>query len=443
MGGSLPGHVYANVRRPLVSSLNLAHLLPLSAVWAGDAENEHLARVTGVGHAHIYCSTVGSTPFRLNLAIGDVGHTLVVGPTGAGKSTLLSTLTLQWLRYPEAQVIIFDKDCSARAATLAVGGAVYEPGQEHSPTAFQPLARIADPGERRWASRFALDLLLAQHLDETPAMKRDIDQALALTASAPRGERTLSTLAVNLSSLELKEALRPYTLQGAYGQIFDADREDVGDGFWQLFEMGHLMALGADAVVPALAYLFHRVEGRLDGRPTLLVLDEAWLFLAHPIFVRRLQAWLKTLRKKNVYVVFATQEVADAAQSPITGTIVSACHTKIYLPDEEALTPALSKAYGDFGLTGTEIQILAGAQKKRDYYYRSVKGRRLFRLDLGPVGLAFAAMSSPDDQRFLDSLVSSAPPGEYAERILRHRGLAWAADRVSEARRKGLAELRS
>jgi type IV secretion system protein VirB4 len=193
------------------------------------------------------------------------------------------------------------------------------------------------------------------------------------------------------------------------------------------------MALGQDAIVPALDYLFHRVEERFDGRPTLMVLDEAWLFLAHPIFMRRLQGWLKTLRKKNVYVVFATQEIADAADSPITATIMSACHTKIYLPDEEALTPSMSKAYRDFGLTQTEIRILAEAQKKRDYYYRSVKGRRLFRLDLGPVGLAFAGMSSADDQKVLDRVVAEAPAAQYAERILRHRKLDWAAELVAEA----------
>jgi type IV secretion system protein VirB4 len=440
--GSLPGHVYANVRRPLISSLNLAHLLPLSAVWAGDAENEHLRGVCGAASAHVTCSTVGATPFRLNLNVGDVGHTLIVGPTGAGKSTLLATLTLQWLRYPGARVIVFDKDRSARAATLAVGGAVYEPGNERAPTAFQPLARIDDKAERAWASRFVLDLLAAQRVEETPEIKRDIDQALQLTASAPREQRTLTSLCVNIAALDLKDALRPYTVQGPYGQIFDADHEQLEAGFWQMFEMGHLMNLGQDAVVPGLAYLFHRVEESFDGRPTLMVLDEAWLFLSHPIFARRLQAWLKTLRKKNVYVVFATQEVADAAQSSITATIVSACHTKIYLPDEEALTPALFKAYQEFGLTETEVGILAGAQKKRDYYYRSVKGRRLFRLDLGPVGLAFAGLSSPDDQRFLDTIAAVAA-GERAEKILRYRGLDWAADLLAEARAAGNAELKS
>jgi len=275
-------------------------------------------------------------------------------------------------------------------------------------------------------------------------VRASVEAAIDRLAKSAKAHRTLSVLASELQSgpRGLSEALMPYTRAGTYGQIFDADHEHLKDGFWQMFEMGHLMNLGADAIVPALAYLFHRVEESFDGRPTLMVLDEAWLFLAHPIFARRLQAWLKTLRKKNVYVVFATQEVADAAQSPITATIVSACHTKIYLPDEESLTPALSKAYQEFGLTETEIGILAAAQKKRDYYYRSVKGRRLFRLDLGPVGLAFAGLSSPDDQRFLDTL-TGVVPAERAERILRYRGLDWAAELLAEARANGSTDLRS
>ncbi|MEG0819471.1 MAG: hypothetical protein RSG56_08500, partial [Brevundimonas sp.] len=66
--------------------------------------------------------TLGSTPFRLVLHVGDVGHAMVVGPTGAGKSVLLAFLALQWFRYPGARVVFFDKGRSARAATLAAGG---------------------------------------------------------------------------------------------------------------------------------------------------------------------------------------------------------------------------------------------------------------------------------------------------------------------------------
>jgi type IV secretion system protein VirB4 len=430
--GSLPGNVYPNVRRPLVNSLNLAHLMPVSAIWAGDARNDHLAKTTGSEHAHVYCSTAGDTPFRLNLAVGDVGHTLIIGPTGAGKSTILGLLTLQWLKYPDAQVIIFDKDRSARAATLAVGGVMFEPGNERAAVAFQPLARIYDRAERVWASEFVTNLLLAQKVEVTPDIKAEVDGALENLAGDEPQNRTLTLLA-SLLAPDLRRALRPYTIEGNHGQIFDADREGLRSSFWQMFEMGPLMALGDEAIVPALDYLFHHVQARFDGRPTLMVLDEAWLFLSHPVFMNRLHAWLKTLRKQNVYVVFATQEIADAANSPIMPTIVSACHTKIYLADEEALTPAMAKAYREFGLTDTEITILAHAQKKRDYYYRSVKGRRLFRLDLGPVALAFAGMSAPDDHRFLDDMGATTSPDEYAEAMLRHRGAAWAADLVRDA----------
>jgi hypothetical protein len=47
--GSLPGHVYANVRQPPVSTLNIAHMIPLSAVWAGPARDEHLGAESAVG----------------------------------------------------------------------------------------------------------------------------------------------------------------------------------------------------------------------------------------------------------------------------------------------------------------------------------------------------------------------------------------------------------
>jgi type IV secretion system protein VirB4 len=434
--GSIPGHVYANVRRPIISTLNLAHIMPLSAIWAGDEQNRHLQEVTGVGTPHIICSTTGSTPFRLNLTIGDVGHTLIVGPTGAGKSTLLAMLALQWLRYPDAQVVIFDKDRSSRSATLAVQGDYYEPGGEKAALAFQPLAAIDDPAERIWASSFILLLLREQHLQETPVLKKEIDDALQNLATSERSHRTLTVFSDLVQSREVRDALRPYTMQGNYGEIFDADTDTMRDGAWLTIEMNALMTMSPEVVIPGLFYLFHRVEQRFDGRPTLLILDEAWLFLKHPVFMGQLQNWLKTLRKKHVSVVFATQEIADAAESPIMATILSACHTKLYLPDEEALTPAMTESYRKFGLSDTEIMLLANAQKKRDYYYRSVKGRRLFNLNMGPVALAFAGLSGPDDQRRMDSIVKEVPKSGRAAALLRYCGLDWAAELLEKVEEK-------
>ena len=435
--GSLPGHVWANVRRPLVHTVNLAHVLPFSAVWAGDRENPHLEKISGSGAPHIACSTTGETPFWLNLNIGDVGHTLILGPTGAGKSTLLGMLELQWLRYPNTQIIIFDKDLSARAGTLAVGGHLYEPGSDDAPVSFQPLAEIHRKSELIWASQFIEILLEAQNLSVTPQIKTEIDGALTNLASDSNVKhRTLSVFQDLVQNKEVREALRPYTLRGNFGQLFDASSDDLKSGFWQMIEMKHIMAMGDQAVIPTLAYLFHRLEQRFDGRPTLLILDEAWLFLAHPVFMRKLQNWLKTLRKKNVFVVFATQEVADAADSPIVATILSATATKIYLPDAEALTPEMFRAYEGFGLSGTEIRILAQAQPKRDYYYRSSKGRRLFTLNMGEIALSFAATSSSSDHEFMDRMVADKNPEEFAPAILAYRDLDWAARLYEQAQER-------
>src|SRR3546814_2190160 len=86
--------------------------------------------------------------------VGDVGHMLVVGPTGAGKSVLLALIALQFRRYANSQVYIFDKGFSARAAVLAMGGAHHALGlgaDAGETLAFQPLRRIDDATERSWA----------------------------------------------------------------------------------------------------------------------------------------------------------------------------------------------------------------------------------------------------------------------------------------------------
>jgi type IV secretion system protein VirB4 len=434
--GSLPGHVFANVRRPLLHTLNLAHIMPLSAIWSG-TENEHLKERFGCSAPHVLTSTTGSTPFRLNLNVGDVGHTLILGPTGSGKSTLLNLLALGWLKYPGAQVFIFDKDRSARAATLAVNGHYYEPGGEGPSLAFQPLMAIDQAHERLWASEFIQNLLLAQSMPLSASAKKEIDQALESLASDAPAHRTLSVFCDLVQSRDIREALRPYSLSGHYGRLFDADGDDFRSGRWIMVEMGHLMQMGEAVIVPALDVLFHRIEAQFTGRPTLLILDEAWLFLSHSVFMRRLQSWLKTLRKKNVYVVFATQEVADAMDSPILPTMISACHVKIFLPDEEATSPAMMRAYQELGLSETEIGILATAQKKRDYYYRSSKGRRLFTLDLGPIALTFTGLSSPAEHLFLDDMIKSTAPEAYPQAMLRYRGLGWAADLLERASQEG------
>ncbi|MBG5280377.1 conjugal transfer protein TrbE [Pseudomonas aeruginosa] len=418
---SIPGNAYANVRQPLISTLNLAHLMPVSAVWAGPARNEHLD-----GPPLVITRTDGATPFRLVTHVGDVGHTLVAGPTGMGKSVLLATLALQFRRYPGSRLFLFDMGRSLRATVLGLGGEHYDLGGDGD-LAFQPLARIDQPGYRAWAAEWLEARLLQEGVAVGPEQKAALWTALDSLSGAPEAQRTLTGLSVLLQDNALRQAPQPYVLGGAHGALLDADQDRLGSADVQCFEMEELMHSKA-AVAAVLSYLFARFEERFDGAPTLLILDEAWLFLDDPLFAARIRQWLKTLRKKNVSVIFATQSLADIKDSSIAAAIIESCASRIFPPNPQAGEPQIRGIYQGFGLNDRQIEIVAQATPKRDYYYQSRLGNRLFDLDLGPVALAFAASASPAEQREIDRIQQSSAAADFAPAWLRHRGLDWAAD---------------
>lgn len=418
---SIPGNAYANVRQPLISTLNLGHLVPVSAVWAGPARNDHLD-----GPPLVITRTDGATPFRLVTHVGDVGHTLVAGPTGMGKSVLLATLALQFRRYPGSRLFLFDMGRSLRATVLGLGGEHYDLGGDGE-LAFQPLARIDQPGYRAWAAEWLEARLLQEGVAVGPEQKAALWTALDSLAGAPEAQRTLTGFSVLLQDNALRHALQPYVLGGAHGALLDADQDRLGRADVQCFEMEELMHSKA-AVAAVLSYLFARFEERFDGAPTLLILDEAWLFLDDPLFAARIRQWLKTLRKKNVSVIFATQSLADIKDSSIAAAIIESCASRIFLPNPQAGEPQIRGIYQGFGLNDRQIEIVAQATPKRDYYYQSRLGNRLFDLDLGPVALAFAASASQAEQREIDRILQASSTAAFAPVWLRHRGLDWAAD---------------
>ncbi len=423
--GSLPGHVYANVRKPPISTLNLAHLIPLAAVWAGAERDDHF------GDAPLlYGKTEGSTPFRLSLHTGDVGHSLVIGPTGAGKSVLLALMAMQFRRYQGAQIFAFDFGGSIRAATIGMGGDWHDLGgalhDDGNCVALQPLSQIDQASERTWAAEWLAAILTSEGVVIDPSIKELLWSALTSLASAVPAERTLTGLAVLLQSQILKQALAPYCVGGSWGKLLDAEQERLGETRIQAFETEGLV--GAAAAPAVLAYLFHRIQRHLDGSPTLIIIDEGWLVLDSPAFAAQLREWLKTLRKKNASVIFATQSLADIETSPIAPAIIESCPTRIFLPNERAAEPQIARIYERFGLNDRQIEILSRAAPKRDYYCQSRRGNRLFELGLGDVALAFSAASSKIDQNSIGELVAAHGREAFAAAWLRHRSLEWAIE---------------
>jgi type IV secretion system protein VirB4 len=430
--GSLPGHGYPNLRRPILSTRNVADLLPLTSVWPGLDHNPSPLFPTD-SQALLWAKTAGFTPFRLNIHDSDVGHTLVFGPTGAGKSVLLGVMAAQFRRYSNAQVFAFDVGYSMWMLASATG-ALHHDFAAGRPDALrlQPLAFIDELSERIWAAEWVETLVGLQGLAVTPPLRARIDRGLELLARNERKHRTLTELSVQVQHEALSAAIRPYTVAGHYGELLDAHADELLAADFEVFELKHLLALDDRAVIPVLLYLFRRIERRLASRPTLIEVDEAWMPLMRSLFGPRINQWLLTLRKQNAAVVLATQSPSQFAQLPFRHTLLDSCPTKIYLPNPEAATSGQMSLYQELGLNARETESIARAVPKRHYYFKSPRGSRLFELGLGPVALAFLAgqpgATLEETRRIVRDIASREPvwPAAWLDSL----GLIQWADRL-------------
>ena len=318
----------------------------------------------------------------------------------------------QATKYKDANIVVIDKQLSSRAFMVAAGGVYVEPGKDE--VAFQPLSELRAPsectdGEYReslmWCQQFMEALITQQGVDVTAQMSKAISETLVLLSQKDASMHDITSFQgyVNYAdpdtgSNTVRLALDPYTRGGAFGSVFDAEKTTLNLSKLMTIEMGSLMRLSEKAVAPALMYIFRYLE-KLWTVPTgekqpltFLFLDEAWLYLQHPVFAGFLQEWLRTLRKKKVFCIFATQEVSAASKSSLRDTIVQQCLTKIYL----------AESYRDFGLTESEIVALSEATMKRDYYFKNPNGSRMFTLDLDAFQLALIS----SDHEILDHLES-------------------------------------
>lgn len=391
--GSLPGHGVENIRRPLVNTMNLADLLPTSSIWTGENKSP-CPLFPPLSPPLMHCVTNGNTPFRLNLHVRDLGHGIMFGPTRSGKSTHLGLIALSWRRYKDARIYSFDKGMSMYPTCKASGGEHYTIADKNSVLSFAPLQFLATKADRAWAMEWIDTILALNGLNTTPAQRNEIGHAIMSMHQS--GSKTVSELVMTIQDEPIRETLKQYTIDGLMGHLLDAETDGLGLSSFMTFEIEHLMGLGEKFALPVLLYLFRRIETSLDGRPTLILLDEAWLMLAHPVFKNKIAEWLDSMAKKNCVVFMATQHLSHAANSGILDIIVESTATKIFLPNLYARDPETRLIYERMGLNPRQIDIIASAQPKRDYYYVSEKGQRLYQLALGPMALAFVGATDPD-----------------------------------------------
>lgn len=391
--GSLPGHGVENVRRPLINTMNLADLLPVNTIWTGQ-KHAPCPMYPPSSPPLMHCVTQGATPFRLNLHVRDLGHTLMFGPTGAGKSTHLAMIAAQLRRYQGMSIYCFDKGMSMYPLTKAVGGQHFTVAGDDESLAFCPLRFLEFKSDRAWALEWICTMVELNGMAVTPRQRNEI--SLAIANMYQSGSNTLSDFLVTIQDETIREALKQYTIDGTMGHLLDAEEDGLALSDFTTFEIEELMNLGEKYALPTLLYLFRRIERSLHGQPAAIILDEAWLMLGHPVFRAKIREWLKVMRKNNCLVLLATQSLSDAVNSGILDVIVESTATKIFLPNIYARDEDMAALYRRMGLNVRQIEILATAIPKQQYYTVSENGRRLYELALGPLALAFVGSTDKE-----------------------------------------------
>lgn len=424
--GTLPGHGEPNVQRPLLSTENIAALLPLAAAWAGPDRNP-CQLYPRESPPLFWGDTDGSTPFRVCLHSGDVGHTVLIGPTGAGKSVVLQHIAAQAFRYPDAQVFVIDKGRSFELLCRAAGGehVMAVPG-ERGGVSLVPLARVHEPAERARAMDLLEVMLRLQKVEVTARRRDTLNRVLGLLAADHPRHRTLTDFVTQVSAadLEMGQALEVYTVTGPYGGILDGDADVLSDSSFHVYETDGLFDLSDAITLPVLLTLLYRLERRFDGRPTYLIVDEAASSLAHPYMERKIKEYAVTLRKKNVVLVLAFQDLHQLGELSSCATIMGSCPTRIFLPNSEAMGERDRAIYTAAGLNEQEIRLIAGSTPKRHYYFKSPAGARRFELALGP---GARALYFPREGLNVGGTLKRAAELE------RLHGEAWAAEWLEES----------
>lgn len=292
--------------------------------------------------------TAGGTPYWFSFhREGDSGEngpgtTAVFGAPGEGKTLLVNFLLAACARLPEPpDIIAFDKDRGSESFIRAIGGSylVLRPGLD---LGFNPFQMATDPEGVEWLEGFIARL--ARLDDITPEQERRIAAAAKRNAAAEPSLRNFTDFAALFRSVDdadtrrrVQDALAKWHGSGDRAWLFD-NKEDSFSLDRRVIAFDMTALLEADEIRPALLdYLFFRIQRKLQtGRPTIIVLDEAWRLLDDARFAGRIRDWIKTIRKLNGIVIFMTQEASDAAKSSISDTLVQSTENRIFFPNPKA-----------------------------------------------------------------------------------------------------------
>ncbi|MBM7046584.1 VirB4 family type IV secretion system protein [Rhizobium lusitanum] len=348
----LPGNFRYRARSGAITSRNFAALSPFHSYPTGKKDGNEW------GPAVAMLKTASGAPFYFNFHCGDLGNTFVCGPSGAGKTVLVNFMLSQ-LEKHDPHTVFFDKDRGSDLFVRAAGG-IYLPLRNGVSTRCAPLKALElTPANKVFLTRFIGKLVGSTAHELSAREAGDIALAIEGLADLPRAQRTIGALRAFLNNVDpegIAARLRRWESGGSLGWVFDNEADDIGIGAKFLgYDMTDFLD-NEEIRTPLMAYLFYRVEQLIDGRRIIIVIDEFWKALQDESFLDLAQNKLKTIRKQNGLMLFATQSPRDAINSAIAHTIIEQCPTQVFLPNARG---DRADYVDGFKLTGREFELLS------------------------------------------------------------------------------------
>lgn len=328
----LPGNFAWRTRPAALTSRNFGALAPIHTYPMGRPDGNHW------GKAVALLKTTANSPYYFNFHFGDVGHTLILGPSGGGK-TVIQNFMLAQAEKSGARMAFIDKDRGAEIFVRAAGG-TYLALKNGQPSGFAPLKALdGSARNREFLSSWLRQIVTPENGELNPQELYQLNQALDAVTRLPQEVRSISALRSQLDQTSIDgigARLERWTKSGEFGWVFDNEADTLRlDARLMGFDMTDF--LENDAIRPPLmSYLFHRLDDIVDGNPVIIDIDEFWKALGDPAFRQFARDGLKTYRKRNALMMFGTQSPADALRSDIAETIIEQCPTKILLPNPNA-----------------------------------------------------------------------------------------------------------
>ncbi|MBD3728988.1 MAG: VirB4 family type IV secretion/conjugal transfer ATPase [Sphingomonadales bacterium] len=407
--GQFPGNEAYLVRRAMISSANMASFGSMHGFALGQAYGNHW------GDAVTLLETTSATPFFFNFHHGDLGNFSVIGPSGSGKTVVMNFLAAQAQKF-SPRTILFDKDRGAELFIRGIGGK-YDRISAGQRTGFNPLAMPDTPVNRAFLRDWLGVMLKAEGPEEMGTIAQAVDATYA-NDPALRRLRHFKELLAGARRPEpgdLADRLGAWIGEGENGWLFDNERDELDLDTRVLgFDMTALLE-NPKLRTPVMMYLFHRIDERLDGKPTMILIDEGWKALDDEVFAARIRDWLKTLRKRNALVGFATQSARDALESRISTALVEQTATMVFMPNSRARPEDYCEG---FGLTEHELALIRSLPAhSRCFLVRQPDASVVVRLDLSGAPEVLTILSGRESSvRRLDLLreaVGDAPADWY------------------------------